>query len=666
MKRLEDLRGVGPKRLEILSKNGITSLMALLATLPSGYVDALNPTPLGLLTQEAHCVGGVVLDHPRKHFYGGKSAVRASLGDGSGVLSLAWFNQPWMSTQVKKGDSLLVYGKVSFYQGVAGMTNPRIIQRRGIEPVYRAMPGLPGRTFSALARQALDNMTDESAETLPQWFLDEWRLCGKRFAWEQAHFPQSQALLEQAKRRLAFENLLLYQTALLAVGQRGRAGLPLKGREKDLGRYWSAMPFSPTEAQRAALQDVFDDLNSGYAMRRLLQGDVGSGKTAVAFGAAWLATRSGYQCAMMAPTEILAQQHAASAARLLSSLGIASGLLTSSLSAGERQTALERIANGSWQLVIGTQALISETVKYHRLGLVITDEQHRFGVRQRQTLVEKPGGNVQAHMLALSATPIPRSLALVMYGDLDVSLIQEKPPGRLPVNTRVVPEGKRTQLFSYILASAQRGEQCFYVCPLVEESEELSVKSVKETYEYLKRGPLKTLRLGMAYGQQDEGEKSLALRRFSAGELDVLVASSVIEVGVDVPGATIIAIEDAERFGLAQLHQLRGRVGRGNKESWCFLLGPFNDRLKVLTQSDNGFFIAQKDLEQRGPGQFLGTLQHGRELPDAFGVKDMRLLEETTRCLRFLASEPRHKPFLEYLTGLSQNAFGGVFSSGCH
>lgn len=666
MKRLDDLRGIGPKRLEALARHGIKSLTALLATLPLGYVDALNPTPLGQLTQEEHCVEGVVLDSPRRHFYGGKSAVRAKLGDDSGVLSLTWFNQPWMFTQIKKGDSLLIYGKVAFHQGVAGVVNPRKIHSRGIEPIYRTLQGLPGKIFSGLARQALDSMTDESAETLPQWFRDDWRLCGKRFAWEQAHFPQSQALLDQARRRLAFENLLLYQTALLAVGQRGQTGLALKCPEAALDRYWAALPFSPTDGQRAALQDVSDDLKSGYAMRRMLQGDVGSGKTAVAFGAAWLAACSGYQCAMMVPTEILARQHAASAARVLSPLGVTSGLLSGSLSAGERRAALAHISSGSWQLVIGTQALIGEAVQYHKLGLVITDEQHRFGVRQRQMLADKPGVNTQAHMLALSATPIPRSLALVLYGDLEISLIRDKPPGRMPVKTRIVPEEKRSQLFDYILSSARRGEQCFYVCSLVEDEEEQSAKSVKETYQYLKRGPLKTLRLGMVYGQQEEVEKSLAMSRFLAGTLDVLVASSVIEVGVDAPGATIMVIEDAERFGLAQLHQLRGRVGRGDKQSWCFLLGQANDRLQVMTQSEDGFFIAQKDLEQRGPGQFFGTLQHGRELPDTFGVKDIRLLAETTQCIKSLVQNPRQGPFLDYLTGLSRDMFAGVYGSGRH
>ncbi len=664
--RLEQLRGVGPKRLELLARNGIVSLETLLASLPAAYVNAINPTPLGQLTEQPHCVEGVLMEAPRRHFYGGKSAVRAKIQDETGVLSLTWFNQPWMATQLKKGDELLLYGKVGFYQGAAAMVNPRKIQERGIQPIYRSLKGLPGKTFSGLARQALDAISEDEAETLPAWFLDTWGLCGKRFAWEQAHFPQSQELLDQAKRRLAFENLLLYQAALLGVGQRGCAGLRFSNTEEDMDVFWAALPFAPTQGQRKALEDVFDDLQTGYAMRRLVQGDVGSGKTAVAFGAAFLAAQSGYQSAMMAPTDILAQQHHASAARMLAPLGISCGLLTGSLNAKDRREALESISSGAWQLVIGTQALISDSVAYHNLGLVITDEQHRFGVQQRQSLAEKPGSRNQAHMLALSATPIPRSLALVLYGDLEVSLIQEKPPGRLPAKTRIVAEGKRKELYRYILDSASRGEQCFYVCPLVEEDEEQDTKSVKETFDFLRKGPLKTLRLGITYGNQADEQKAEALRRFAAGELDVLVASSVIEVGVDVPGATLMVIEDAERFGLAQLHQLRGRVGRGSKESWCFLLGQPNDRLRVMTQSEDGFFIAQQDLEQRGPGEFFGTRQHGRNLPDAYGVGDIRLIEQTTACLKALAQEPAQSEFLQYLMQLSQRSYGDVFKSGRH
>ena len=664
--RLEDLGGIGPKRLETLARIGITSVQSLLSTLPLTYVDATNPSPIGRLTEGSHCVEGVLLEAPKRNFYGGKSAVRAQIGDNTGVLTLTWFNQPWMATQLKKGDELLIYGKATTYNGRVSMVNPRKIVERGIQPVYRVMPGLPGKTFSSLARQALDHLGDNEAETLPQWFLSRWQLCGKRYAWEQAHFPVDQNSLAKAKRRLAFENLLLYQTALMSMGRRGRIGMRFDVNDQEMTRFWEALPFVPTGGQKAALADTLDDLRSGYVMSRLVQGDVGSGKTAVAFGAAWLAALSGYQSAMMAPTDILAQQHHANARKLLEPLGLRCGLITGSLGAKERREALERIESGEWQLVVGTQALISQGVRYHNLGLVITDEQHRFGVRQRQALAEKPGGAMEAHMLALSATPIPRSLALVLYGDLEVSLIQEKPPGRLPVKTRIVPENKRRQMHAYILESAARGEQCFYVCPLVEEDDDQTARSVKETFDLLRKGPLKNLRIGLTFGEQEAALKAKTLERFASGELDVLVASSVIEVGVDVPGATLMVIEDAERFGLAQLHQLRGRVGRGVKESWCFLLGQPNDRLRVMTQSEDGFFIAQQDLEQRGPGEFFGTRQHGRGLPDAYGVGDIRLIEETTACLKALTQDPAMAGFLRGLTGLAKQKYGDVFLSGRH
>ncbi len=664
--RLENLSGVGPKRLETLAKCGIVSLETLLDALPTGYINALNPTPIAQLTDEAHCVEGQLLEAPRRHFYGGKSAVRATLGDATGVLHLTWFNQPWMSTQLRKGDTLLLYGRVNAYKGKASMVNPRKITERSLSPVYRKMPGLPGKTFSKMAGQALTMIQPETAETLPDWFLRDWQLCSRHFAWQQAHFPENQLLLDQAKRRLAFENLLLYQTALFALGSRGKRGLRFDAKEGDLKRFWAALPFSPTMGQKAALEDAFDDLTSGFVMRRLVQGDVGSGKTAVAFGAAYLASLSGYQCAMMAPTDILAQQHYANARRLLEPLKVSCGLLTGSLSTRERREALENIKSGAWQLVIGTQALISGTVSYHRLGLVITDEQHRFGVQQRQSLVEKQGNLMDAHMLALSATPIPRSLALVLYGDLEVSLIQEKPPGRMPVKTRIVPDQKRREMYAYIREKTALGEQCFYVCPLVEEDEEQNAKSVKETYDYLRKGPFKDLRIGMTFGAQQDDIKTQTLKDFTAGSLDVLVASTVIEVGVDVPGATLMVIEDAARFGLAQLHQLRGRVGRGKKESWCFLLGEPGDRLLVMTQSEDGFFIAKKDLEKRGPGEFFGTRQHGRNLPDAYGVGDFRLIEETTRCLKALSQDKEKSGFFQHLIRRAKEKHSDIFCSGRH
>lgn len=427
----------------------------------------------------------------------------------------------------------------------------------------------------------------------------------------------------------------------------------MKADDSLIDRFWRQTGFDPTRAQRKVLDEVLKDMGSGRAMRRLIQGDVGSGKTAVAFGAVCVAAQSGYQAALMVPTEILAHQHFESARKLLEPLGIASGLLLGGMGAAERKEALQHICLGDWQLVIGTHALFSQGVDYANLGLVITDEQHRFGVRQRQKLSLKAQGEQAAHVLVMSATPIPRTLALILYGDLDVSILDEMPPGRLPVKTRIVPEEKRSQMYDFIRCKAQGGEQSYLVCPLVEESEQVEAKDAQAMYEQLRRGPLKGLRLGLTYGSQSSQEKEAVISGFSAGQIDVLVATTVIEVGVNVPKATTMVIENADRFGLSQLHQLRGRVGRGAQESWCFLLGKSNERLTTLCATHDGFVIAQKDLELRGPGDFLGTRQHGRILPDAYGVNDVKLIEETRAAVHELTHD---KAFAKEETELSARA----------
>ncbi len=347
----------------------------------------------------------------------------------------------------------------------------------------------------------------------------------------------------------------------------------------------------------------------------------------------------------MVPTEILARQHLESARALLEPLGLRCGLLLGGMPAKQRREALEHIASGEWDLVIGTHALFSAGVRYAKLGLVITDEQHRFGVKQRQRLSDK-AEQEEAHVLVMSATPIPRTLALILYGDLEVSLIDELPPGRTPVRTRVVPENKRTEMYGFIRQKVALGEQAYLVCPLVEESEQVEAKDAQAMYRNLLKGPLKGLRLGLTWGSQPTEEKDAVLAAFSRGELDVLVATTVIEVGVNVPNATIMVVEDADRFGLSQLHQLRGRVGRGAGESWCFLMGEDNERLRTLCSTNDGFVIAQKDLELRGPGDFLGTRQHGQAMPGGYGVGDMRLLDETQRAARELMEDPTLQPYL--------------------
>ena len=378
-------------------------------------------------------------------------------------------------------------------------------------------------------------------------------------------------------------------------------------------------------------------------MSRLVQGDVGCGKTALAFGAIAMTCACGYQAAMMAPTEILARQHYESAKAMLEPLGIHCGLLIGSMRPKAKREAQEACANGEYQAVFGTHALISEKVAYHRLGLVVTDEQHRFGVMQRSTLQQKGADGTKApHVLVMSATPIPRTLALILYGDLDVSIVDELPPGRTPVKTRVVPEEKRAGMYGFLRQEVLKGHQAYVVCPLVEDSEMMEdVRSAQATFDALKNGELSGLRVGLTWGAQPADEKAQVLSEFSAGNLDVLVSTTVIEVGVNVPNASVMVIENAERFGLSQLHQLRGRVGRGSAESWCFLLAAENERLRILSQTNDGFIVAQKDLELRGPGDLMGTRQSGEMMADFLLDGDVRLLDEAAKCMKRLREDPK-------------------------
>ena len=405
--------------------------------------------------------------------------------------------------------------------------------------------------------------------------------------------------------------------------------------------FWKTLPFPPTNAQKRVLDEVAADLCKSRAMSRLIQGDVGCGKTALAFGAIAMVCKAGFQSAMMAPTEILVRQHFESAKAMLEPLGIRCGLLIGSMKAKEKRAAHAACASGEWDVVFGTHALISEGVAYQHLGLVVTDEQHRFGVRQRSILQEKGIANEKApHVLVMSATPIPRTLALILYGDLDVSVVDELPPGRTPVKTRVVPENKREAMYGFLREEVAKGRQGYVVCPLVEESEMLEdVRSAKETYDDLAHGVLQGLRVGLTWGTQKADDKAAVLSDFAAGKLDVLVSTTVIEVGVNVPNASVMIIENAERYGLSQLHQLRGRVGRGAAESWCFLLAEENDRLRIMTQTNDGFLVAQKDLELRGPGDLMGTRQSGEMLQGFLLDGDVKLLEEAANCMKKLRTE---------------------------
>ena len=639
------IRGIGPARMQALRAVGIDSLRDLLYCLPVRYEDRTRLTPC----REAHAgevlVRGVIREAPKLSRFGGLARVTATLNDESGRLPLVWFNQPWVKDQLPVGEEIMLWGRVAEKNGRRALQNAQRVTEMRLLPVYRAVKGLPAKTFREVMRQALEHTDDCCPETLPRSLRLRHQLCELNFAIRQAHFPDNAEALKLARRRMAFEQMLMYQAALSLQRGHFEKGHPLPIPEDGPEQWWKELPFPPTDAQRRVLEEVAADLRRERAMSRLIQGDVGCGKTALAFGAMAMCVRAGYQAVMMAPTEILARQHYENALQTLLPLGIPCGLMTGSMKASEKKKVHEAAANGTFQALFGTHALISEGVRYRKLGLVITDEQHRFGVRQRSLLQEKGRAEGEEdgpapHVLVMSATPIPRTLALILYGDLDVSVVDELPPGRTPVRTRLVPPEKREAMYGFLRQQIAAGRQAYVVCPLVEDSEEMEdVRSAAATFEELKSGVLHGLRVALTWGAQPPAEKAEVLRAFAAGETDVLVSTTVIEVGVNVPNASVMVVENAERYGLSQLHQLRGRVGRGTAESWCFLLAGRSEKLAVLTQTNDGFLVAQKDLELRGPGDLMGTRQSGEALDGFLLDGDVRLMEEASRCMKRLRED---------------------------
>ena len=655
----DDVKGVGPARRAALEQAGFFTPEQLAQRLPVGYRDTRNVTPLAELRAGMETAfEGIVSPQARLVRLGRQSYVTARIEDGSGSLKCTWFSAPWMVKSLPTGRRVRLYGRVSRQKNGALLgVNPMLVDEPGIQPVYRPIDTLPPKTMRRLIAAALDAGRFDDA--LPETFRSRYALCPRQFALRQAHFPESMEALNQARRRLAFEELTLFQTHLQGLRLRRDArGCVIPAAADEIRAFWRAMPFSPTGAQARVLDELAADMASDRPMARLVQGDVGCGKTAIALGALYLAARAGFQGAMMAPTEVLAAQHFRTATRLLEPLGISCALLTGKLPAAARRRAREMAATGEAQVVIGTHALIAQGVTYKNLGLAVTDEQHRFGVRQRTALAGR-GDGLAPNVLVLSATPIPRTLSLILFGDLDVSVVNELPPGRTPVRTHIVPETRREGMYGFLRAQAAQGRQAYIVCPLVEESEALDCASASEMAQALAKGPLQSLRVGLAHGRMRQEEKERALEAFARGETDVLVSTSVVEVGVDVPNATAIVIENADRIGLSQLHQLRGRVGRGAVESYCFLMAPPNERLETLTATTDGFVIAQKDLEQRGPGEWFGTRQHGApEMPGAALCSDVRLLEETQQAVRALLSDPLRAHEAEQMRRAAQARFG--------
>ncbi|MBQ9299976.1 MAG: ATP-dependent DNA helicase RecG [Clostridia bacterium] len=655
---LKELRGIGPSRLALLKKSGIETIYDLLTVLPSGYRDTTVITPIDQVRPgEFCCIRGKLKDDPKSAYYKGLNRTTASLKDDTGAIPLTWFNQPWIAKQLHAGDEVMLSGTPDRdKQGRLRLSSPRRETEQKLVAEYKLTAGIPASVFRQWIEKALLMLDECCPETLPLSLRMRYGLCERNFCLRQIHMPESRETLRIAQYRMAFEQLLLYQAALSLLRSGHGQANPIMIDKATGDAFWKSLSFAPTGAQTRVFEEIRKDMERDIPMSRMVQGDVGCGKTAIAFAAMYGCAKAGYQSALMAPTEILARQHLESAKKMLEPLGIRCGLLLGGMKAKERREALAAISEGQWQVVIGTHALLSEGVEYHGLSLVITDEQHRFGVHQRQRLSQKAIQGIEPHVLVMSATPIPRSLALVLYGDLDISAVDELPPGRTPVKTHIVPESKRDGLYAFIKKQAAEGWQTYIVCPLVEESEAVDAKSAQALYAELCNGALSSLRLGLTYGNQSADEKERTLQAFSNGSIDVLVATTVIEVGVNVPKATVMVIEDADHFGLSQLHQLRGRVGRGAQESWCFLMAEPNERLKALCSTNDGFEIARKDLELRGPGEFLGTAQHGQ---GAFALlsADGRMLAETQQCLKWLREDPEQAEALDLVRASARGLF---------
>lgn len=643
-KEITYLKGVGPKRAEYYKKLGINTVYDLLNHYPRGYLDFTSPVSISQAAansfENSAVKGKIVKKLPEARIKKGLSIYKAVFTDDVNDLTIVIYNSEFAFKQLEPYKEYILYGKITGNLVRYEMTNPLIVPAEApdrIQPVYSLTEGLTQSLLRKTMHAALESFGGEIYEPMPKSIMQEYSLCSYNFALENIHFPNDSHSCGIAKHRLVFDELLILQLGMYVLKKRSqsRTGCVMKNIQID--DFYNSLPFELTKGQQDAVNDCVQDMCKGSPMNRLVQGDVGSGKTAVAAGAAFFAYKNGFQTALMAPTEILAVQHYETLSEFLEPLGVKIALLTGSLTPKQKKILKQQIANGEYNVVVGTHALVQQTTEFNKLGIVITDEQHRFGVEQRAALAKK-GQN--PHKLVMSATPIPRTLALMIYGDLDISILRELPEGRQPVETYAVTGKLRERAFGFVKDRLDEGRQAYIVCSMIDESE-MDLQDVKSYARKLQEGSFKDYKIGLLHGKLSPAEKEQVMNEFKEHKTDLLVSTTVIEVGVDVPNSAVMVIENADRFGLSQLHQLRGRVGRGRYKSYCILITDnvseeSRKRLKILSKIHDGFKISEQDLKLRGPGDFFGSRQHG--LP-VMKIADMSADLETLKQAQKAAQE---------------------------
>ncbi|MDP4182542.1 MAG: ATP-dependent DNA helicase RecG [Bacillota bacterium] len=634
---------MGQVRVKLLHKLNLFCIGDLITHFPREYEDRNNFKKINMLLDGDSCTfeGEIASKVTENRIRKGLSVYKVLIKDGTGSIVASWFNQSYIKNVFRVGERYLFFGKINRRFKSIEVQNP-VYERIGtgehknlcrIVPVYPSTIDMSQNTLRAAIKSAMELVEGKLEETLPQWLREKYKLAEINYSFSNIHFPRTFEDFNKARFRLAFEELFLMQLGLLCIKMtltEVETGIKFKKSEAEMNEFIKALPFSLTNAQRNVLGEIERDMESQKVMNRLVQGDVGSGKTVVAAIALYKAVLGGYQGTLMVPTEILAEQHLKTLSKLFQPFNVNVALLTGSQTAKQKRSVLESLKTGEIDILIGTHALLEDKVEFENLGIVVTDEQHRFGVRQRAVLSKK-GNNPDT--LVMTATPIPRTLALILYGDLDISIINELPPGRKPIKTYSVNNEMRSRINDFIRKKVAEGRQVYIVCPLVEESDSIAAKAALELSEAIANEDFKDLKVGLVYGKMKPKDKESIMSQFVNGDIDILVSTTVIEVGVNVPNATLMVIENAERFGLSQLHQLRGRVGRGAEESFCVLYNEgkgsvSKERMKVMEKTNDGFVISEKDLQLRGPGEFFGTRQHGLpEFKIANLYKDMEILK---------------------------------------